>query len=80
MNQILEILTEIRPDCDFISSDNFIEDYLLDSFDVMALTSRLESEFNIKIEITDIIPENYKNIPSIIALIRMRGGKLRDDK
>ncbi|MHB1483641.1 MAG: acyl carrier protein [Saccharofermentanales bacterium] len=80
MNQILELLTKIRPDCNFVASDNFINDYLLDSFDVMALTSELENRFHISINTCDIIPDNYKNVKSIIALIRIKGGELSDDE
>ena len=50
MNEILEMLQEIRPEFDFSSSDNFIEDELLDSFDVIALVDMFEKEFHIKID------------------------------
>jgi acyl carrier protein len=79
MNQILDILAEIRPDCDFASSNDFINDCLLDSFDVITLTSELESRFNITINTGDVVPENYMSVNSITALVQMRGGKLSDD-
>ena len=74
MNQILEILQDIRPDYDFASSPNFIVDSLLDSFDIITLTSELEENYAIRIQTEDIVPENYQNIDSIANLVRKYGG------
>ena len=76
MDSILKLLTEIRPDSNFVESGNFIEDYLFDSFDIMELTVLLEKKYEIRIDISDIIPENYKDIPSIIAMVTRQGGKV----
>ena len=73
MKEILEILMEIRPDVDFKMSSDFIDEYLLDSFDIMVLTSRLEEKFRIVIQTNEIIPENYKNIESIERLVLKSG-------
>ena len=69
MNEILEMLQELRPEFDFSSSDNFIEDELLDSFDVIALVDMFEKEFHIKIDALDILPENFTNINTMKDLI-----------
>ena len=74
MKCILEILQEIRPDCDFYASIDFIGDGLIDSLDVMTLTAELEEKYKIKIPVSDIIPENYLNIEAISNLIRKCGG------
>ena len=37
----------------------------LDSFDIVSLVSALDEEFNISIDGTDIIPENFETIDSI---------------
>jgi acyl carrier protein len=73
-NHILEILQEIRPDVDFMSSSDFIEDYLLDSFDIIKLTSDLEKKYEIKIPTKEILPENYQSVEVITNLIRKCGG------
>ena len=74
MNLILEMLQDIRPDSDFAQSTNFVTDYLLDSFDIIALTSELEDKFNIHIKTSDVIPENYQSIAAISALVQKCGG------
>ena len=40
--KILNILKDIRPEFDFTASLNFIEDGMLDSFDIVTLVSELE--------------------------------------
>ncbi len=67
--RILNILSEIRPEFDFSDSSNFIEDGLLDSFDLMSLVSELDEQLSISIEGVEIIPENFENLDSIVKLV-----------
>ena len=76
MNQILEILQEIRPDVDYQSSTDFIDDNLLDSFDVMALVAELEEKYDIQISLNEVIPENFLNIETIANLVHRCGGEV----
>ena len=56
MDKILDILKKIRPEADFDTCSDFIEEGLLDSLDVIKLTSMLDSTFYISIEGEDIVP------------------------
>lgn len=67
---IIGILSDLRPEFDFTSSLDFIEDGFLDSFDVVSLVNELEEKFNILIDGEDIIPENFASVKSIEALIK----------
>lgn len=67
--KILNILSEIRPEFDFSYSSNFIEDGLLDSFDLMSLVSELDEQLSISIEGVEIIPENFENLDAIEKLV-----------
>lgn len=73
--KILEMLAEIRPEFDYTESVNFIEDGLLDSFDIITLISMIEEAYDVKIDGLDIIPENFASIEGISALIKKCGGK-----
>ena len=73
MDKILNILSEIRPEFDFKSSENFILDGMLDSFDIITLVSLLDEIFNISIDGLDIIPENFENLDTIKKLIIKNG-------
>lgn len=68
-NKIFLILENIRPEVNFKSTTNFITEGYLDSFDIVSLVSALDEEFNISIDGTDIIPENFETIDSIILLV-----------
>ena len=67
--RIHKILKEIRPEADFESSKNFIDDGLLDSLDIVIFVDSIEKQFNIKIDGESIIPENFANFESINSLI-----------
>ena len=58
-DHVIKILTELRPEFDFSQEGiNFIEEGMLDSFDIVSLVDALDTEFNIVIDGTDIIPES----------------------
>lgn len=76
MKTIAEILKEIRPEFDFNTSNDFIADGMLDSFDMMTLVSALDKQYGISIDGTDIVPENFKNVQTIETLLRKSGARL----
>lgn len=76
MKTIVEILKEIRPEFDFTGSNDFIADGMLDSFDMMTLVSALDKQYGISIAGIDILPENFRNVQTIEALLRKSGAKL----
>jgi methoxymalonate biosynthesis acyl carrier protein len=76
MKSIADILREIRPEFDFSASNDFLADGMLDSFDVVTLVSALDKTWGISIEGTDIVPENFKNLQAIEALLRKSGAKI----
>lgn len=69
-DKIKEVLENIRPEFDFADSDNFLEDGLLDSFDLITLVSSLDQTFGISIEGTEMTPENFENIDTIEKLVQ----------
>ena len=74
MNEkIIKILSEIRPEFDFTGSANFIEEGMLDSFDVVSLVTALDEEFSISIDGMDIKPENFSSVQNIAALLMKKG-------
>ena len=76
MKALPEILKEIRPEFDFTASSDFIADGMLDSFDMVTLVAALDKTFGISIQGTDIVPENFKNLQTIEALLRQCGVQL----
>ena len=68
--QIIKILTELRPEFDFTQEGlNFIEDGMLDSFDMVSLVDSIETEFGVAISGVDVLPENFCTIEAICKTI-----------
>ena len=73
--KIVSILRELRPEFDFNEPLDFIEEGMLDSFDVINLVTALDSEFGISIDGTDVLPDNFSSVENIEALLRKNGVK-----
>jgi len=72
--KVIKILSELRPEFDFTQKGvNFIEEGMLDSFDIVSLVDALDTEFNIVIDGIDIIPENFSSVDTIISLLKKSG-------
>ena len=74
-DQIIQILTDLRPEFDFTQEVDFIEEGMLDSFDVVALVSELDAKFGISIDGVDILPENFSSVEAIERLLRKNGAQ-----
>lgn len=73
--KIIAILSDLRPEFDFTEEVDFIEEGMLDSFDVVNLVTELDSTFGISIDGVDILPENFASIESIENLLKKNGAQ-----
>ena len=69
MDKLLEILRTVRPDIDFQTTENLIDDGILDSFDIVMLVGELNEAFDIQIGVEELLPENFNDVPAMQALI-----------
>ncbi len=67
--QIIKILTELRPEFDFTTDVNFIEEGMLDSFDIVSLVDSIETEMGVSISGVDVLPENFCDVEAICKTI-----------
>ncbi|MFR7876157.1 MAG: acyl carrier protein [Butyricimonas paravirosa] len=74
--KIISILSELRPEFDFNEPLNFIEEGMLDSFDIINLVTALDSEFSISIDGMDVLPDNFSSVERIEALLKKWGGSM----
>ena len=75
MDELLELLEDIKPTVDFRTCTGLIDDGYLDSFDILSIVSELNDAFGIEISPVDIVPENFN---SAQALGNM-GERLKDN-
>ncbi len=75
MEELMNVLEELRPDVDFEKETALIADGVLDSFDIVALVAALNEAFDIEIKPSDLIPENFNSASAMLALVK----KLEDE-
>ena len=73
MKRIIDILQELRPEFDFTTSEDYIEEGMLDSFDIVSLVSMMDKEYSISIKGREIVPENFSSLAKIQALVKKYG-------
>ena len=75
MDELLEILSDVRSDVDFENEESLIDDEILDSFDIISIVSEINDHFEIEINVNDLLPENFNSAEAIWELIQ----KLREE-
>lgn len=70
---ILGLLSEIRPEADYRTAENYLTEGLMDSFDIVTLVHDLEVAFGVLIDGADIVPEYFTNLEAIRTLLRKNG-------
>ena len=69
MEELMQILEELRPDVDFENETALITGGVLDSFDIVALVGELNDAFDIEIKPNNLVPENFNSAEAMMALI-----------
>ncbi len=69
METLLKILNGLHPDVDFASIDDLYDEGVLDSLDMVRLVTEIGLEFDVQIPAEELIPENFQNVNTILALI-----------
>ena len=69
MEQVMQILSAVRPDVDFTQETALIDDGILDSFDIVAIVGDLNDAFDIEITVEELEPENFNSAQAIYALV-----------
>ena len=67
--ELMDILTDLRPDVDFETETALIDDHFLESFDIVSLVAALHDAFDIEIGAKDLVPENFNSAEAILALV-----------
>lgn len=75
--QVVEILLKCEMTEKEVYDDNFIEHEVLDSMQIAEIIMEIEDAFFIEIDGDDIVPDNFVNIESIVALINKTKNKER---
>ena len=69
MDELLELLEDIKPTVDFRTCTGLIDDGYLDSLDILSIVSELNDAFGIEISPVDIIPENFNSAQALWNMV-----------
>lgn len=75
MDELLELLQDVRDDVDFENCETLIDDEVLASFDILQIISAINETFDVEIPATSIIPKNFNSMKAMYAMIE----KLREE-
>lgn len=69
MDELIELLEDVRDDVDYAGSTSLIDDGLLDSFDILQIVAELNDHYDITIPAEDVIPQNFNSASAILAMV-----------
>ncbi len=70
MEELMEILRDLRPDVDFEKETALIDDGILGSFDITALVNEIMDAFDVEISMADMEPENFNSAQAMYEFIQ----------
>lgn len=73
--KVISILEDINPGVDYLKEDKLIDSRILDSLAIISFVSELSFEFDIEIDVMDLVPANLNSVDAIVELIK----ELQDD-
>ena len=69
---LLDILRDVCPDLDFERETSLIDDGLLESLDIVSIVTGIMDEFDVEINVDDLLPENFNSLDAMLALIERK--------
>ncbi|MBF1269259.1 MAG: acyl carrier protein [Oribacterium parvum] len=76
MEELLEILKNIRPNVDFEHCEDLINSGTLDSMDMVMIMTQIMQKFDLSIPPEEMVPENFNSAKAMYRLIQ----KLEDEE
>ncbi len=74
MEDLMEILRELRPDVDFETETALVDDGILGSFDITSLVNEIMDVFDVELDMADLEPENFNSAEAMWEYIQSLKG------
>ena len=71
-NDLIEILSSLRPGVDFKTEEDLLQKKILTSFDIMMLAAQLADEYDVELDAADILPEHFCSAKALYKLIESK--------
>ncbi len=69
MDELIEILEDIKPDVDYKNCENLIDGHYLDSLSIISLVAEIEDEFDVTVPAVEIVPKNFNSVKAMWSMI-----------
>lgn len=70
MDELMELLSDVRDDVDFATCEDLIDGGILASFDILQIISSINEVFDVEIPATSIIPKNFNSAKAMYEMIK----------
>ena len=70
MDELLEILEDIKEEVDFENITDLYDGKYLDSLDVLQIIAALNEEFDIQVPASEIIPKNFNSMAAMWEMVQ----------
>ena len=70
MDEVIEILEELKPDVDYQTATNLVSSRVLDSLTILSLVAELEDNFDITIPAVEIVESNFNTAQAICDMVQ----------
>lgn len=69
MEELLENLKAVCTNVDFEGCTNLVSGGVLSSLEIISIVTMINDEYDIKLPVTELKPENFESVESIYAMI-----------
>lgn len=70
MDELIEVLEDIKDDVDFENSEDLVTGRKLDSLDILQIVAALNDEFDIEIPAAEVVPDNFNSAKAMWNLVQ----------
>lgn len=69
MDELIEILEDIKPDVDYEGCENLIDGHYLDSLSIISLIAEIEDAFDVTVPAVEVVPANFNSVKAMWSMI-----------
>ena len=69
LEQVIDMLDQIKDDVDFSTAVNLVDDRILDSFDILSIIGAIDDELDVSVPAKDIVPQNFNTAQGIYQMV-----------
>jgi len=70
LDAVIEMLEDVREGVDYANITTLVDDRHLDSFDILAVVSAIDDEFDVEVPAREIVPANFNSAAALTEMIR----------